>query len=116
MPISPRSKRILTVFTASIILVGSIVLVVIPLLLERWLNQYDLQSAFHQATGGSISAGAFELRVFPAPHLIVPAGKMNLPELVSGSWEEVKIHPAFKSLYPVKSGFAKSESEDRTCS
>ena len=98
MPISPRAKRILAVTAASIILVVSILLVVIPLLLERWLNQYDLQSAFHEATGGSISAGAFELRVFPAPHLIVPAGKVNLPELVSGNWQEIKIHPAFKAL------------------
>ncbi|MBL0715220.1 MAG: AsmA-like C-terminal domain-containing protein [Desulfosarcina sp.] len=101
MPISSNLKRILAVAAVLTLLMGSIVILVVPVMLERWLNQYDLQSAFHKATGGSISTGAIHLRLFPAPHLIVPAGKLEIPKLVCGSWREIRIHPALK---PILSG------------
>lgn len=98
MPISPTSRRIILTASALVLLIGSLLLSVIPILLERWINQYDLQRAFHEATGGTISTGTIHLRIFPAPHLIVPAGKMDLPDVISGRWQEIRIHPRFRSI------------------
>ncbi len=98
MPISRRTKRILLITSTLALLIGGLILAVIPILLERWLNQYDLESAFHEATGGAISTGTLKLRVFPAPHLIIPSGKLELPDLVDGRWQEIRIHPAYKSI------------------
>ncbi len=98
MQLSSRTKRITITAGVLVVLIVSLLLAVIPVLLERWINNYDLRSAFHEATGGTISTGTLKLRVFPTPHLIIPAGDLDLPELVSGSWQEIRIHPDFKSI------------------
>ncbi len=99
MPLKPRVKRIATTAGG---LLGSIVILIMiltPVLLERWINNYDLQSAFHKATGGSISTGTIKLGIFPAPHLTIPSGHIDLPDFVSGRWQEIQIQPALTSIF-----------------
>ncbi len=98
MRLSSRAKRITLTAAVLVMLITSLLLAVIPVLIERWLNQYDLQDAFNKATGGTISTGALRLRVLPAPHLIIPAGSLDLPDFVSGRWQEIRIYPVFKSI------------------
>lgn len=107
MPISTNAKRIIITFSVLTILIGSLLVAIIPMFVERWLNQFDLQSAFHEATGGSIATGVIELRVFPTPHLIITAGKLDVPDRVSGAWQEIRIHPALLSLLSGRVQFQK---------
>ena len=98
MPLSPRAKRITLTTGVLVMLTASLSLAIIPVLIERWLNQYDLQDAFNKATGGKISTGTLRLRVLPTPHMIIPAGSLDLPDFVSGRWQEIRIYPEFNSI------------------
>ncbi len=99
MPLSPRVKRIAITAGLLVVMIASLIMILTPVLLERWLNRYDLQSAFHEATGGSISTGTIKLRLFPAPHLTIPSGYLELPDFVSGRWQEIRIQPALTSIF-----------------
>lgn len=107
MPLSPRVKRIATTAGALAVLIASLVMILTPVLLERWLNNFDLQSAFHKATGGSISTGTIRLDLFPAPHLTIPSGAIDLPEFASGRWQEIRIQPALISIFSDRVRFRK---------
>ena len=98
MPVSVNAKRIAITLSVLALLMASLLLAIIPVLIERWLNQYDLQSAFREATGGSVSTGTIKLRVLPAPYLTVHGGQLDIPGLAKGTWQEMRIHPALKSL------------------
>ena len=98
MPLSPRAKRITLTAGVLVMLTASLLLAIIPVLIERWLNQYDLQDAFNKATGGTISTGTLRLRVLPTPHMIIPAGSLDLPDFVSGRWQAIRIYPEFNSI------------------
>ncbi len=107
MPLSSRLKRMAITAAVLVVLTISLVLVLTPVLLERWLNDYDLQRAFHKATGGSLSTGTIKLRVLPAPHLTIPSGHIDLPEFVRGSWQEIRIQPALASIFSDQVHFKK---------
>ncbi len=107
MPLSSRAKRITITAGVLVILTASLLLAVVPVLIERWLNQYDLQEAFNKTSGGTISTGTLKLHVFPTPHLIIPAGSLDLPDLLIGRWQEIRIYPALKTILSGKIRFQK---------
>jgi uncharacterized protein involved in outer membrane biogenesis len=98
MSVTLKAKRIVITLSVLILLIGSLLLAIIPGLIERWLNQYDLQSAFHKATGGTVSTGVIKLHILPTPYLTVHGGTLDIPGLANGTWREIRIHPAFKSI------------------
>ncbi|MGD9096878.1 MAG: hypothetical protein PVF97_02260, partial [Desulfobacterales bacterium] len=107
MPLSSRVKRIALTTGMLVVLIAGLIGVLTPVLLERWLNNYDLQSAFHKATGGTISTGAIRLGLFPAPHLTIPSGVIDLPDFTIGRWQKIRIQPALTSIFSEQVRFKK---------
>ena len=70
----------------------------IPPLIERQLNRQDLAAIFQEATGGTFSSGKLRFRLLPAPHVVIPEGRIDIPKQLSGNWRTTLIYPAFSTL------------------
>ena len=71
----------------------------VPSLIERQLNRQDLGAIFQKATGGTFTSGKLRIQFLPAPHVVIPDGRVDIPEQLSGIWRTTHVYPAFFPLF-----------------
>jgi hypothetical protein len=91
-------KYIAGIFSVCLILFAALFYWV-PSLIERQLNRQDLGAMFHKATGGTFTSGKLRFQFLPAPHVVIPDGRIEIPKQLHGNWRTTHFYPAFSPLF-----------------
>ena len=97
-PIKNRTWKIIAGSAAGILILIAALLFAAPPLIERQLNRQDFGAIFQEKTGGTFTSGQFRVRLLPAPHVIVPDGRIDIPERMGGLWRTAHVYPALSAL------------------
>jgi len=97
-PIKNRTWKIIAGSAAAVLILIAVLLFAVPPLIERQLNRQDFGAIFQEKTGGTFTSGKFRIRLLPAPHVIVPDGRIDIPEQMGGLWRTAHVYPALSAL------------------
>lgn len=97
-PIKNRTWKYIAGSAAAVLILIAVLLFAAPPLIERQLNRQDFGAIFQEKTGGTFTSGKLRVRLLPAPHLIVPDGRIDIPEQMGGIWRTAHVYPALPAL------------------